>query len=327
MNQKGFINIILILIIVTLVGAGAYFVSTRQTTPATPTPSPSPTPTPTPTPVPTPKPSPTPTPSPIPITLSFSELKYRLEGKLGKATFCGPPVVSSDYGDELLKQFPSVSADTEEFVTILKHLNIANDGSWTDQEKLTVVNEHNRLSAISLEPSNGKYKFSIRSRSQDKSEFIYEGFITQSGGITTTKQEAYLYGCPICLAGSTLIDTPSRLVPVKDLQVGMPIWTTDKAGHRVSGIVTKTSRVPVPPTHQMIHLVLDDGRELFVSPPHPTIDGRTVGNLIVNDLYDGAHVLTSERVVYGEAATYDILPSGGTGFYWANGILLDSTLH
>lgn len=172
-------------------------------------------------------------------------------------------------------------------------------------------------------------KLIIRSKSQDqdKSEFIYEGFIVQSGGITITKREAYRYGCPICLAGSTLIDAPSGLIPVKDIFVGMPIWTTDRTGHRILGIVTKTSKVPIPPTHQMIHLVLDDGRELFVSPPHPTIDGRIVGNLVVNDFYDGARVLTSERVAYGGVATYDILPSGETGFYWANGILLGSTLH
>ena len=77
----------------------------------------------------------------------------------------------------------------------------------------------------------------------------------------------------------------------------------------------------------MVHLVLGDGRELFVSPGHPTIDGREAGILIINDLYDGARVVASERIAYKDAATYDILPSGETGFYWANGILLDSTLH
>lgn len=40
MNQKGFINAILIVIIVALVGAGIYFVSTRQIAPFTPTPLP-----------------------------------------------------------------------------------------------------------------------------------------------------------------------------------------------------------------------------------------------------------------------------------------------
>lgn len=328
MNQRGFVNILLIIVVIALVGAGIYVVSNRQTPSSvpTPTPTPSPSPTPTPTPTPTPKPSPTPTPSPS-VTLLPIELKYRLEGKFGKATFCGPPVIYSGYDDELLKQFPTVSANTQEFTIILQHLNIANDGSWTDQEKLAIVNEHNRLSVISLELSNSNYRFTIRSRSQDKGEFVYEGTITKRGLITTTKQEAYLYGCPICLAGNTLIDTPSGLVAVKDLQVGMPIWTTDKSGNRVSGIIIKTSRVQVLPTHQMVHLVLSDGRELFVSHGHPTINGRTIGDLEPGDLYDDVSVINTERVSYSDGATYDVLPSGETGFYWANGILLDSTLH
>lgn len=62
-NQKGSINIIPIIIVVALVGAGAYFVSTRQITPPTSSPTPSPTTSPSPTPTPTPKPSPTLTPT------------------------------------------------------------------------------------------------------------------------------------------------------------------------------------------------------------------------------------------------------------------------
>ena len=133
-------------------------------------------------------------------------------------------------------------------------------------------------------------------------------------------------GCPICLAGDTLISTPSGPVRVKDMQIGMPIWTIDKFGHRASGTVTKTSIVQVPPSHQMVHLVLDDGRELFVSAGHPTIDGRSVGVLSPGDKYDHASVVSTERVPYGDGATYDVLSSGDTGFYWANGVLLASTL-
>ncbi len=133
-------------------------------------------------------------------------------------------------------------------------------------------------------------------------------------------------GCPICLSGDTLISTPSGSVRVKDMQIGMPIWTIDRFGHRASGIVTRTSKVQVPPTHQMVHLVLDDGRELFVSAGHPTISGANVGDLTPGDKYDHATVVSTKRVPYGEGATYDILPSGETGFYWANGVLLGSTL-
>jgi len=57
MNQKGFINILLIVIIVALVGAGVYVALTKQVTPPTPTPRSNPTSTPTPTSSPTPKPT------------------------------------------------------------------------------------------------------------------------------------------------------------------------------------------------------------------------------------------------------------------------------
>ncbi|MEW5907799.1 MAG: Hint domain-containing protein [Patescibacteria group bacterium] len=134
-------------------------------------------------------------------------------------------------------------------------------------------------------------------------------------------------GCPICLAGDTLIDTPLGLVPVKDLKIGMPIWTTNKTGLRVPGVIIKTSRVALTMTHQMVYLVLGNGRKLFISPGHPTIDGRTVGNLAAGDIYNGVSVVSTERVPCNQDSTYDILPSGETGFYWANGILFDSTLH
>lgn len=139
--------------------------------------------------------------------------------------------------------------------------------------------------------------------------------------------KGYIRACPICLAVNTLIDTPLGAVPIQQLQKGAPVWTTDKSGRRVAGVVVSTGRTPVPINHQMVRLILDDGRALFVSPGHPTTDGRTVGNLVARDFYDGARVVTSDLVDYGYTATYDILPSGETGFYWANNILLDSTLH
>lgn len=142
-----------------------------------------------------------------------------------------------------------------------------------------------------------------------------------------TKTTDFNRPCPICLSGNTLIDTASGLIFIKDLRVGMAVWTVNRSGRRVSGIIMKTSKTPVPPTHQMVHLVFDDGRELFVSPGHPLINGRKVGNLAVNDFYDNARIVVVDRVAYGDKATYDILPSGDTGFYWANDILLNSTLH
>lgn len=133
--------------------------------------------------------------------------------------------------------------------------------------------------------------------------------------------------CPICLAKNTLIDTPQGAINVQDLQTGAPVWTVNKSGERVVGEVEKISKTAVPSDHKMVQLVLYDGRTLLVSPGHPTIDGRTVGDLAPGDKYDGSQVKTSERVSYGEAYTYDILVSDDTGFYFANGILIASTLH
>lgn len=138
--------------------------------------------------------------------------------------------------------------------------------------------------------------------------------------------KGYYRPCPICLAANTLIDTSSGAIPVQQLREGTQVWTVDKFNNRVVGVVQKTSKVQVPLTHKMVRLILNNGRELFVSPGHPTIDGRTVGDLNQGDLYDGSSVTSNERVSYSDGATYDILPSGDTGFYWANGILVGSTL-
>jgi hypothetical protein len=133
--------------------------------------------------------------------------------------------------------------------------------------------------------------------------------------------------CPICLAKNTLIDTPVGAIAIQQLQTGDAVWTESTSGERVVTSVTMASKTLVPSNHKMIELILSDGRTLLVSSGHPTIDGRTVGDLISGNLYDNARVVTTKRVPYSDEYTYDILPSGETGFYFANGIPLDSTLH
>lgn len=133
--------------------------------------------------------------------------------------------------------------------------------------------------------------------------------------------------CPICLAEYTLIDTPYGAIPIQYLEKGMAIWTANGFGDRVPAMIIKTAKTPVPSTHPVIYLILHDGRKIFASPGHLIGDGRIIGELFIGDLLDGSRVATAERVIYQKGFTYDVLPSGETGFYWANGILLDSTLH
>ena len=92
------------------------------------------------------------------------------------------------------------------------------------------------------------------------------------------------------------------------------------------GLVIETGSTPVPPTHEVVHLALSDGRAVDASPGHPLPDGRRLGDLRAGDLVDGAIVVSANLRSYGGGATFDLLPSGPTGTYWANGIHLASTL-
>jgi thermitase len=136
-------------------------------------------------------------------------------------------------------------------------------------------------------------------------------------------------GCsfPICLAKNTLIDTPHGQIKVQTITEGDSIWTLTKDGHKVASRVLKISHTKVPPTHKVVHLVFSNGKELFVSRGHPTADGRTVEKLVVGDIVSGLTVVKTEVIPYSYEYTYDLLPAGETGFYFANGVRMGSTLH
>ena len=143
---------------------------------------------------------------------------------------------------------------------------------------------------------------------------------------TFLKKEYQNKPCPICLSENTVIDTPNGPINVKELKIGQAVLTQDSSGHKHTGMILKTERTMVPQGHIMVHVVLADERELYVSPNHPTADGRLFGELLVGDDLDGSKIKNVEQVPYNGTYTYDILPSGPTGLYWANGILVASTL-
>lgn len=129
-----------------------------------------------------------------------------------------------------------------------------------------------------------------------------------------------------CLPAGTLIDTPNGRIPVEGLRAGDAVWSATEAGIRFRAAIAGVSRRPVPPGHQVVHVLLADARELWASPGHPTADGRTFGQIRAGDKLDGTLVSDVEVLSSGSLATYDLLPSGPTGFYWANGILIGSSL-
>ncbi len=154
--------------------------------------------------------------------------------------------------------------------------------------------------------------------------------VRRIGGLSTCKPtpecENQPGGCPICLSKGSMIGTPKGLVTVEQIEIGSLIWTQDKNGNKILVYVKKVAKTKVPENFLIVHLRLQDGRELFVSPNHPTADGRLIGELKVGDNLDNSVIALIEKVPYEKDFTYDILPSGDTGLYWVNGILLKSTL-
>ncbi|HYS03369.1 MAG TPA: hypothetical protein VET82_13565, partial [Candidatus Eisenbacteria bacterium] len=214
--------------------------------------------------------------------------------------------------------------DPQTYQAILNHYQLG--APTTDQQKLQVYQDYKALGALDLQGDGDRYRFSYGvSQGADKVSIRVTGTIDRLGSISIQSRTPFRLMCPICLAASTLIGTPVGQVPVTSLRPGMAVWTLNAAGQRQAGVVLEVGRTPAPAGHAVVHLLLADGRQVWVSPGHPTADGRRVGDLELGQLFDGSRVVAADRVPYS-GSTYDLLPSGPTGAYWADGVLLVSTL-
>ena len=63
------------------------------------------------------------------------------------------------------------------------------------------------------------------------------------------------------------------------------------------------------------------------SPGHPLADGRPLGTVGADEFLEGSPVVRVEWLEWEGTYTYDVLPGSESGLYWANGILLRSTLY
>lgn len=270
--------------------------------------------------------------TPIPTLTSGinpTELKYRLLAQFPDLFFCDPdyyPIARADETDLARQHFSELQADPEEFNTILAHNHLAAQPAYTDEQKLLIYREHKKLAAVHFELVDNGYQFQLQiAKTKGQGEMI-TGVIDGQGKVTVQQRKSSIATCPICLAEGTLIDTPAGPFPIQNLRAGMLVWTEEASGVRVAKPVIRIGKTVVPSTHKVVHLVMADGRELWVSPAHPTADGRQVGQLQAGDPLDGGIIRSASLVRYASYATYDLLPAGETGFYRANGILLASTL-
>ena len=271
-----------------------------------------------------------PMPTPVPTLFVPAELKYLVLEEFPDFFFCDPdyyPIAREDETALAQQRFPELQANQEEFLAILDHLGLAGTATFTDDQKLAIYRQHKKLNALYFEPSGDKYKFQIQTGVEGQQGQVITATISSGGSIDVLERQDAFPTCPICLAAETLIDTPRGPVRVDALRVGDPVWTANEAGQRVEAVLWQVGRVRVPASHLMIHITLNDGREVSASAGHPTADGRSLANLTLGDFLDGALITSLERVPYTEMYTFDILPSGKTGHYWANGVLLASTIN
>jgi hypothetical protein len=276
------------------------------------------------------------TPAPVVGTpLTVPQLEFAVMDSAGKPVYCDPDFypIARQGGEQAkaISTYPQIKADAEVYAAIAAHEHLPS-GDLTDEQKLTAYRAWKLLRALTLtETYSGKeyvFQYRVQSKSGSAAYEMVAGTVRVDGVVTVSSRTASgAPNCPICLAAATIIDTPRGPVRVTEVRVGMIVWTQRADGSRVAGAVLATGSMAVPAGHMMVHLVLGDGRELLVSPGHRTADGRALGALKQGDRVDGSTVVRWELVPYAGERTYDILPAGATGHYWANGILLSSTLN
>ena len=276
-------------------------------------------------------PTPSPTIAPAPGgSLSLAQLKYRIVDRFGRLWFCDPdfyPVARADEGDLAEQRFPEIQKDAPTFSAIVAHLGYGQLPSYTHEQKLAIYRDWKMLNALRLDPAGGSYHFNARFTPDGRTGALVDGTVDPSGVIVVASQTpSGPPPCPICLARGTKIATPSGPVAVEDLREGSIVWTTDATGARAAARVLVVGSMTAPADHEVVHLVTADGRELYASPKHPLADGRPLGELRPGDPLDGSVVVSATLVPYSLGTTFDLLPAGATGMYWADGIPLGSTI-
>ncbi|HEX9559924.1 MAG TPA: hypothetical protein VGA76_01690 [Candidatus Dormibacteraeota bacterium] len=269
---------------------------------------------------------------PVGSPLTIDQLKFKVMDAVGVPLFCDPdyyPIARAG-GEEASADtyYPQIKADPELYSAIVAHEHLPS-GDLDEPAKLTLYQAFKRLRALVLTQNGDSYTFEIRVQSQGAQATVelVDGSVRVDGVITvTSRKPSGRLPCPICLAAATLIATPGGEVRITDIKAGTIVWTAAGDGSRITAPVIVVGSMVVPSGHLMVHVVLADGRELLVSPGHRTADGRPLGSLAIGDELGGSKVTLWELVPYDGARTYDLLPAGPTGTYWANGILLSSTL-
>lgn len=272
--------------------------------------------------------------TPAPSPLAAVELRYRVLDQVGRPWYCDPdfyPIARADETQLARQRLPEMRADPATFDAIVRHNGIPPAASLTDDQLVAVYRDWKDLQRVPLDPTGpaGVYGSTFLMRPATpggKSGERVELRVDAGGRVSVLSRTATGPPvCPICLSSETRIDTPAGPVRVTELRPGDLVWTLDARGKRVAEPLLEAASVAAPLSHEVLRLALADGRTVAASPGHSTADGRTLGALAPGDALDGSTVAAILSLPY-RGRTFDVLPGGATGLYWADGVLLASTL-
>jgi len=127
-----------------------------------------------------------------------------------------------------------------------------------------------------------------------------------------------------CTAADTPVATPTGDRAIAELRPGDLVYSVHDRQIRAVPIL-RTNRVPVE-NHRMLRVRFASGSVIEMSPGHPTAEQVPIASLSVGQELAGECVVGIASVPYTQPYTYDILPASDSGSYFADGVLVGSTL-
>jgi hypothetical protein len=272
---------------------------------------------------------PSPSPSSSGGTRNEWTLRYVLLDRYPSFAFCDPdyyPVGRPGGEQPNADDWWTRNHATAEARAILAHLGYSEP--LDAKQRLAAYRDHKKLTVIQMtrEPGGYTYALSISANGRAQPDTTVSGSISDDGRITEGSRTPRPGGCPICLEASARIATPGGPIDASRIRTGDLVYSVDGLGHRVAVRVLRVVRRAMPGPHLMIRLALFDGRVLVAAGAHPAVGGRLLRDLRAGERYDGSTIAAIGYVVGSAGATYDLLPASATGEYWADGILVGSTL-
>ena len=253
---------------------------------------------------------------------SETDVRLRvLDALHGAVSFCGPPVAIAPTPATIRDEFRSFKRQRALYRAVLAHEGFKG-GHLSTAEMQRALEVFHQIESIRLRRAGDTYAFTAYT-SGGAYDHLVSGSVDASGGVTVQHRTIGRQNCPICLARSVVIATPRGPVSVTRIHDGMIVWSTDRHGHRIRATVLRTRHRRA--SGELLRITLADGHSVAVSPGHPTANGEAVGSLGVGDRLAGSSITSIAWVSY-DGVTYDLLPSGSTHTYFADGVLLGTTL-